>query len=71
MSSVLFMLDEIDEAMMWVEIGRREGYRSQGKCDYCGRKWDTEPSCKFPRRHSPTQAVRERVTVPLTRPRVL
>lgn len=60
MSRILYGLDEIDEAEMMFELGKREGLRRQGLCDYCERPWDAKPACKFPDRHSPTPAVRER-----------
>jgi hypothetical protein len=60
MSRVLFAIDEIDEADMMFEIGKREGLRAQGLCDYCSRPWGIKPACQFPHRHSPTHAVRER-----------
>jgi hypothetical protein len=51
-------LDDVSEDRMWLELGRREGLRRQGKCDYCERPWDSKPACKHDERHSPPAEVR-------------
>ncbi len=51
-------LDEYDEQRLAGELELRQGRRSQGLCDYCGREPDTNP-CKFPERHRGALAIRE------------
>jgi hypothetical protein len=44
-------LDEYDEERLRGEIDRRRKLRAQGLCDYCERRQDATPACKFPHRH--------------------
>lgn len=44
-------LDEIPESELLTELLRRQSAQAEGICDYCGRKCNAEPPCKFPERH--------------------
>ena len=44
-------LDEYTVDQLYDELRRRGKLQAEAKCDYCERKWFTDPSCKFPERH--------------------
>jgi hypothetical protein len=44
-------LDEHSEQDLRNELILREARQRQGLCDYCNRKVNTEPVCKFSERH--------------------
>lgn len=45
-------LDEYDEATLREELARRDKMRELNRCDYCGRKYNAEPACRFGDRHA-------------------
>lgn len=52
-------LDEYPEEALERELQTRRERREVMLCDYCMRPFDTAP-CRFPDRHKPEQAIRER-----------
>jgi hypothetical protein len=44
-------LDEFSDAELREELASREKSRTEGLCDYCRRKLDSRPACRFPERH--------------------
>jgi hypothetical protein len=44
-------LDEYTDEQLQGELNHRRKDRSEGKCDYCHRRYDTKP-CRFPARHA-------------------
>jgi hypothetical protein len=44
-------LDEYDEQQLLEELASRARLRSFGKCDYCCRPINFEPSCRMHARH--------------------
>lgn len=47
-----FDLDDASDTTLIDELRRRVDERSAGKCDYCHRALNSQPSCRFPDRHS-------------------
>jgi hypothetical protein len=44
-------LDEIPTQELTEELNKRKSAWYDGRCDYCERKINSEPPCKFPERH--------------------
>lgn len=51
-------LEEYNEHELMTELERRRRLHAEGKCDYCGRRGDTNP-CRFEHRHLAARRVLE------------
>ena len=54
-------LDEFTESQLKEELERRHQHRCIGMCDYCGRKAQSKPECKFPKRHNHCMGLNDEV----------